>query len=37
VAKVRPNFPAELRAPMTPPSDASRKAVDAALDHAGLI
>ena len=37
VAKVRPNFPAELRAPMTPPSDTSRKAVDAALDHAGLI
>jgi len=37
VAKVRPNFPAELRAPMTPPSDASRKAVDAALEHAGLI
>jgi 4-hydroxy-tetrahydrodipicolinate synthase len=37
VAKVRPNFPAELRAPMTPPSDASREAVDAALDHAGLI
>ena len=37
VAKVRPDFPAELRAPMTPPSDTSRKAVDAALDHAGLI
>ena len=37
VAKVRPNFPAELRAPMTPPSDTSRKAVDAALEHAGLI
>jgi len=37
VAKVRPNFPAELRPPMTPPSEASRKAVDAALQHAGLI
>jgi 4-hydroxy-tetrahydrodipicolinate synthase len=37
VAKVRPDFPAELRAPMTPPSEASRKAVDAALEHAGLI
>lgn len=30
-------FPAELRAPMTEPSDASKKAVDAALAHAGLI
>ena len=37
VARVRPDFPAELRAPMTPPSEASRKAVDAALEHAGLI
>ena len=37
VAKVRPNFSAELRAPMTPPSEASRKVVDAALEHAGLI
>ena len=35
--RVRPDFPAELRPPMTPPSEASRKAVDAALDHAGLI
>ena len=35
--RVRPSFPAALRAPMTPPSDASRKAVDAALAHAGLI
>lgn len=30
-------FPAELRAPMTEPSDESKKAVDAALAHAGLI
>jgi 4-hydroxy-tetrahydrodipicolinate synthase len=37
VATVRPDFPAELRAPMTPPSEASRKAVDAALEQAGLI
>ena len=37
VSRVRPDFPAELRAPMTPPSEASRKAVDAALEHAGLI
>jgi 4-hydroxy-tetrahydrodipicolinate synthase len=32
---VRPDFPAELRLPMTPPSEASRKAVDRALEHAG--
>jgi 4-hydroxy-tetrahydrodipicolinate synthase len=31
------DFPLELRLPMTPPSDASRRAVDAALSHAGLI
>ncbi|MEO7815471.1 MAG: 4-hydroxy-tetrahydrodipicolinate synthase [Sphingomicrobium sp.] len=36
LSKVR-NFPTELRAPMTPPSDASKAAVDAALAHAGLI
>jgi 4-hydroxy-tetrahydrodipicolinate synthase len=35
--KVRPEFPADLRLPMTPPSEASRRAVDAALDHAGLL
>ena len=35
--RVRPAFPAELRAPMTPPSETSRKAVDEALAHAGLI
>ncbi len=34
--RVRPSFPAELRLPMTPPSEASRAAVDAALAHAGL-
>jgi 4-hydroxy-tetrahydrodipicolinate synthase len=34
--RVRPEFPADLRLPMTPPSEASRKAVDAALAHAGL-
>ena len=37
LSKLRPHFPATLRLPMTPPSEASRKAVDAALDHAGLI
>jgi 4-hydroxy-tetrahydrodipicolinate synthase len=36
LSRVRPDFPAELRLPMTPPSDASRRAVDAALAHAGL-
>ena len=37
VSRVRPDFPAALRMPMTPPSDASRRAVDAALAHAELI
>jgi 4-hydroxy-tetrahydrodipicolinate synthase len=36
LSRVRPGFPADLRLPMTPPSEASRKAVDAALTHAGL-
>ena len=35
--KLRPDFPATLRRPMTPPSEASRRAVDAALEHAGLL
>ena len=35
--RVRPGFPAELRLPMTPPSDASKRAVDAALERAGLV
>ena len=34
--RVRPEFPAELRLPMTAPSAASRAAVDSALEHAGL-
>ena len=37
LARVRNGFPAELRAPMTEPSDASKRTVDAALEHAGLI
>jgi len=37
VSRVRNGFPAELRAPMTEPSEASKRAVDAALEHAGLI
>jgi 4-hydroxy-tetrahydrodipicolinate synthase len=35
--RIRPEFPADLRLPMTPAGEASRKAVDAALEHAGLI
>ncbi|MEO6432602.1 MAG: 4-hydroxy-tetrahydrodipicolinate synthase [Sphingomicrobium sp.] len=34
--KVRPDFPTDLRAPMTAPSAASRAEVDAALAHAEL-
>jgi 4-hydroxy-tetrahydrodipicolinate synthase len=37
LSRVRPDFSAELRLPMTPPSEASRKAVDSALEHAGLV
>ncbi|MCW3836889.1 4-hydroxy-tetrahydrodipicolinate synthase [Sphingomonas canadensis] len=36
VAKLRPGFPGELRLPMTPASEASRAAVDAAMAHAGI-
>ena len=34
--RIRPEFAADLRLPMTPPSDVSRRAVDAALEQAGL-
>ena len=37
LSRIRPDFPTGLRLPMTWPSEASRKAVDAALAHAGLI
>lgn len=37
LSRVRPDMPSALRLPMTPASEASRKAVDAALAHAGLI
>jgi 4-hydroxy-tetrahydrodipicolinate synthase len=37
MGKVIPGFPEELRLPMTPASEASRKAVDEALAFAGLI
>lgn len=37
LGRVRPDFRSDLRLPMTPPSEASRQAVDAALEHAGLL
>ena len=37
LSRVRPGFPAELRLPMTPPSEESRRAIDEALEHAGLL
>jgi 4-hydroxy-tetrahydrodipicolinate synthase len=37
LSRLFPDFPQDLRLPMTPPSEASRRAVDAALAHAGLI
>lgn len=37
LGKVRPGFPQELRLPMTEAGEASRKAVDMALAHAGLL
>jgi 4-hydroxy-tetrahydrodipicolinate synthase len=35
--RIRNDFPMDLRLPLTEPSEASRRAVDAALEHAGLI
>ena len=37
LTRLRAGFPAELRLPLVEPSDASMRAVDAALEHAGLI
>jgi 4-hydroxy-tetrahydrodipicolinate synthase len=37
LSRMRPDFPTELRLPLVDASDASKKAVDAALKHAGLI
>ena len=37
LTKVRPGFPEELRLPLVEASVASKRAVDAALEHAGLI
>jgi 4-hydroxy-tetrahydrodipicolinate synthase len=36
LSRVKNGFPIELRLPLTEPSSASKHAVDAALDHAGL-
>jgi 4-hydroxy-tetrahydrodipicolinate synthase len=37
LARIRKDFPTELRLPLVEASDASKRAVDAALEHAGLI
>jgi 4-hydroxy-tetrahydrodipicolinate synthase len=37
LSKVRPGFPTEIRLPLVQASDASKRAVDAALRHAALI
>jgi len=37
LSRVREGFPAELRLPLVEASDNSKRAVDAALEHAGLI
>ena len=37
LTRVREGFPAELRLPLVEASDESKRAVDAALEHAGLI
>jgi 4-hydroxy-tetrahydrodipicolinate synthase len=37
LTRVRPGYSAELRLPLTEPSDASKRAVDKALEHAGLL
>jgi 4-hydroxy-tetrahydrodipicolinate synthase len=37
LTRVRPGFPSELRLPLVEASDAAKRAVDAALEHAGLI
>ena len=37
LSRVRSGFPTEIRLPLVEASDASKRAVDAALEHAGLI
>lgn len=36
LSRVKPDFPTELRLPLVEASDASKRAVDGALEHAGL-
>jgi len=37
LSRVRPDFPTELRLPLVEASEASRRSVDKALEHAGLV
>ena len=37
LSRLKPGFPTELRLPLVEASEASKRAVDAALEHAGLI
>jgi 4-hydroxy-tetrahydrodipicolinate synthase len=37
LSRVRPGVPTDLRLPLTEPSAASKRAVDEALEHAGLV
>jgi 4-hydroxy-tetrahydrodipicolinate synthase len=37
LSRLKNHFPAELRLPLVEASEASKRAVDAALEHAGLI
>ncbi|WP_155264617.1 4-hydroxy-tetrahydrodipicolinate synthase [Sphingomonas segetis] len=37
LSRVRPGFPTEIRLPLVEASESSKQAVDAALEHAGLI
>ena len=37
LSRVRPGFPTDLRLPLVEPSDDSKRVVDKALEHAGLI
>ena len=37
LSRIKPGFPSQPRLPMTLPCEASRRAVDAALEHAGLV
>jgi 4-hydroxy-tetrahydrodipicolinate synthase len=37
LSRVRPGFPTEIRLPLVDAPDTSKRAVDAALEHAGLI